>query len=139
VFLQGSLDRQRRTGERVFVFENEVFPLGLDTTLALTPITLTAGYSVPYGTLLPYVGGGGGRYYVSEKSEFAGPGDNVTRQFMSYHVLGGIEWRYNRLLSVAGEGQFTHVPGALDGGVAPFFNETNLGGFELRLRVLVGR
>jgi hypothetical protein len=33
----------------------------------------------------------------------------------------------------------THVPGALDGGVGPLFGERNLGGFDLRLRVLVGR
>jgi len=50
-----------------------------------------------------------------------------------------VEWPYNRLLAFAVETEYTHVPDALDGGVAPLFNESNLGGFQLRLRVVVGR
>ena len=138
-FVQGSVERFRKTGERVFVFENEVFPLGLEDTITLMPIAITAGYYFPKRTMLPYLGAGIGRYFVTEKAEFAEPGDDVKREHMSYHVLGGVEWTYSRLLAFAVEGDFTHVPDALDAGVAPLFNESNLGGFQIRVRVVVGR
>jgi opacity protein-like surface antigen len=139
IFVLASLARFRSTGERVFVLDNEVFKLGIPDTITVTPLTFTAGYRFPRRSMTPYVGGGIGRYYFTEKSEFADPSEDVDAQFTSYHFLGGVEWRGSRLIATSLELQYTHVPDALTGGVATAFNEHNLGGVELRVKVLVGR
>jgi opacity protein-like surface antigen len=139
LFVQGAIERFQRTGERVFVFADQVFKLGIPDTVTLTPVTVTGGYRFPRRDYVPYVGGGIGTYSFSEKSSFEDPTEAVDERFTSYHVLGGVEWRGNRWISAAVEGQYTHVPDALQGGVATAFREHNLGGVGVRLRVFIGR
>jgi hypothetical protein len=139
LFVQGSLERFKRTGERAFVLDEEVFKLGIPDAVTVTPLAFTGGYRFPRRSMTPFVGGGFGRYFFTEKASFADPSENVDEQFTSYHVLGGVEWRGGGLLATAFEVQYTHVPDALDGGVAAAFNEHNLGGVEVRLKILVGR
>ena len=138
-FVQGALERFQRTGERVFVFEDEVFHLGVADTVTVMPLTVTVGYRSDHPTVAPYVGGGLGLSFFREESEFADASDNVSEQFTSYHVLGGVEWRVGRLLATAFEAQYTHVPNALNGDLATAFDEHNLGGVQFRVKMLVGR
>ena len=147
-FVQGSVERYEDSGQRVFVFRNEstavdeVFPLGIRNTITVTPIQVTAGYrQVAPSGLAGYLGAGGGVHLYKEESEFALPQDNIDEKFASYHILGGAEWPLWLWLWVGGEGQWTWVPNALgEGGVsaARFFDENDLGGFTLRLKVSVG-
>jgi opacity protein-like surface antigen len=139
LFMQGSLDLFRKTGERVVVLDDEVFPLGIDNTVTVVPLAATIGYMRTIGRTEAYIGGGVGQVFYRERAEFAVDGDDVSDRFTSYHVLGGAEVYQRRAMYVAVEVQYTHVPDALDGGVAETFDEHNLGGVQVRLKISFGR
>jgi opacity protein-like surface antigen len=134
-----------KSGERVFVQDDEVFPLGIDMKVGITPIEVSAGYR--FGApgqsrkLIPYLGGGIGWHRYTETSEFADAAENVSETFTGYHVLGGAEYRLGRMFAIAGEAQWTTVPDALSGvsSAGDAFGESNLGGLGLRVRLIVGR
>jgi opacity protein-like surface antigen len=133
-----------QTGERVFVFEGETFPLGIDTTVRIVPVEITGGYRFAAGNrrVIPYAGGGVGWHRYEETSEFAASGENVSERFRGFHVLGGAEIRVARWLGVGGEVQWTTVPDALGAdpnSVAAAFGEDDLGGTAVRLKVVIGR
>jgi hypothetical protein len=136
-----SASRIRKTGQRVFVSDGEVFKLGLDDTVTVTPLVFTAAYRLPeFDRVIPYVGGGIGRYAFEEESEFAEAGENVDERFTSYHVLGGAEYAIAKWLFTAFEVQYATVPDSLGApGVSSEFGEKDLGGFSLRVKVSVGR
>jgi opacity protein-like surface antigen len=139
LFVQGSIDVFRKTGERVVVLDDEVFPLGIDNTVTVVPLAATVGYTRTIGRTESYIGGGVGQVFYREHAEFAIDGDDVSDRFTSYHVLGGAEVYRRNTMHVAVEVQYTHVPNALDGGVAERFDEHNLGGVQVRLKVSFGR
>jgi hypothetical protein len=138
-FVQAAVRRFRDTGERVFVSGGDVFKLGIADTLTLTPVTVTVGGQVPLGRIVPYAGAGLGRERVQETSAFADPGENTDAWFRTYHLVGGVEWRPRGVIAVAGDVSITHVPDALSGNVSDAFEEHNLGGIDVRIRVLIGR
>ena len=139
LFVSGSFERFDKVGERVFVFDGEVYQLGIPNTVTVSPMTITGGWRFESGFLTPYGGGGIGRVSYKEFSDFAEDDENVDETYSSYHVLGGLEVR-NGWVATAFEAQFTQVPDALGtGGVSAAFNEHNLGGFTMRVKVLVGR
>ena len=142
VFVGLRASRFRKTGERVFVSDGEIFELGIPTTIALTPVQITGGYRFPrLGALTPYVGAGPGWYSYSETSEFSGEDENVTERFTGFHLLGGAEVQLARWLSLGGELQWATVPDAIGedaNSVAREFSETNLGGTTVRVRFVVG-
>jgi hypothetical protein len=139
VFLQGAVRRYRATGERVFVSGGEVFQLGIDDTLTLTPLDVTVGGRIPIGQIAPYVGAGVGSMRIQETYDFAEADDETDTRKASYHFVAGVEWKGRAPVAVAGEIGFTRVPKALAGNVADAFDEHDLGGVNLRIRVLVGR
>ena len=73
-----------------------------------------------------------------ETFEFATPDENTDKRFSGYVVLGGVEYAIQKWLFVSGEARYTGVPNALSGGVAATFDEKNLGGFSVAVKVLVG-
>jgi opacity protein-like surface antigen len=134
----------RKSGQRVFVFEGETFPLGIDTTIRIRPFEVSGGYR--FGGLdrrvVPYAGGGLGWHRYEETSEFADEDENVDETFLGYHLLGGAEFRVARWFAVGGEFQWTTVPDALGqdaNGVSTAFGETDLGGTAFRVRFVIGR
>jgi opacity protein-like surface antigen len=139
LFIQGSVERFRRTGERVYVLNDKVFKLGIPDTVTITPVGVSAGYRFVRRNPVPYLGGGVGRYFFSEKAQFADPSDNVDRQFTSYDVVVGVEFRGNNWLATALEALYRHVPTDLTAGALSVFGEQNLGGVQFRVKVLVGR
>lgn len=143
IFAQVRVSRFQRDGERVFVFENEAFPLGIDTTVRVTPIEVSGGYRFARTRrVVPYVGAGLGWHRYEETSEFADDDENVDETHRGYHLLGGAEVRLARWLGVGGEVQWTTVPDALGqdpNGVSAAYDETNLGGVGVRIRVVIGR
>jgi opacity protein-like surface antigen len=140
-YVGGSIERFHKTGQRVFVSGGEVFELGIDDAVTITPITFTAGYRLrPSEGFVPYVGGGAGVYRFKEESQFAEAGEDVDESFTSYHALVGVEYAASRWLFGGFEVRYTAVPDALGApGVSSEFDESNLGGLSLRFKVSVGR
>jgi opacity protein-like surface antigen len=127
----------------VFPFNDQLFRLGIPVTVTVVPIELTGGYRFDSGALLvPYAGAGVGWHRYREKSEFADAGENGQDRFTGFHVLGGTEVHLGRWIGAAFEAEWTSVPDALGASptsVAREFQESNLGGFTIRGKVIVGR
>jgi opacity protein-like surface antigen len=144
IFASIRVSRFTKDGERVFIFNGERFPLGIDTTVTVTPVLLTGGYrfGARRTALVPFVGGGVGWHRYEETSEFADDDDNVSETHVGYHVVGGVEYRLSRLFGVAGDVQWAMVPDGLGqppNSVSAAFDETDLGGVTVRVRFVVGR
>ena len=141
IYVDFGVTRFEDTGERVFVFEGDIFKLGIPDRITMTPLVVTAGYRFPArDRVVPYVGGGIGSLKFEETSDFADPDENVSERFTSYHVVGGMEYGATRWLFVSGEVRWTSVPDAIGApGVAAEFDETNLGGVSVAVKLLVGR
>jgi hypothetical protein len=137
------ISRFQTHGERIFVFDNETFGLGIETQIRVTPIEVTAGYRFPLGVrIVPYAGGGIGWHRYEETSEFATDEENVSETHRGYHLLGGAEVRIARWFGAGGEIQLTTVPDALgrdSKGASAAFDETNLGGIAFRVKFVIGR
>ena len=130
-------------GERAFVFQNEAIGLGIPVDVTVTPIEISAGWRFrvrKLPKLIPYIAGGLTSMRYQEISDFSTPAEDVDERFNGYHALGGAEYKITRWLGVAGEASWTTVPDAIgEAGVSKAFNETNLGGTTLRLKVTIGR
>jgi opacity protein-like surface antigen len=145
-FVNARLSRFKKSGERVFVDDGEVFPLGIPLEVGITPVEVTGGYRFRARgrtrNFIPYIGAGVGWHRYSETSDFAGSDEDVSETFTGFHGLGGIEFRLSRIFAVGGEGQWTTVPDALGTettSASEAFGEKNLGGFGFRVRFTVGR
>ena len=142
-FARAGFWRFKEQGERAIRFENQTFRLGIPLTVTLTPLEFSGGYRFPVGRrrlLVPYVGGGVSSQRYEETSSFAIGDENVSERFTGYQLIGGLEYRLHRVLAVAGEVQYTSVPDAIGaGGLSAEFDENNLGGVLVRVRVLFGR
>lgn len=138
-FVNGSVEHFTQTGQRVVVVDREVFRLGIPDTVTMTPITLSAGWRLVRDGATPYMGAGTGKIFYRETSSFADADENVDERFTSYHILGGVEFR-NGWVATAFEVQYSRVPDALGvGGASAAFEERDLGGFEGRVKILLGR
>jgi opacity protein-like surface antigen len=140
-YVDVGLSRFEKTGERVFVFEGEIFRLGIPDRVTITPLVVTAGYRFPVrDRMVPYIGGGVGSVKFEETSDVADPDENVSERFTSYHAIGGVEYAATRWLFVAGEVRYASVPDALGApGVSAEFDESNLGGVAVAVKVMIGR
>ena len=143
IFVDVRASRFQQTGERVFIYQGEQFNLGIPTTITITPLTLVGGYRVDRGwRVVPYGGGGIGWHRYEETSRFAEESENVDERFQGYHVLGGAELRLAAWIGTAFEAEWSTVPDALGtdpNGVSREFNETDLGGTTVRVKVVIGR
>ncbi len=137
LFVEGSADFFKRSGTRVFVVDDEVFDLGIRNTITMLPVAGTVGYRFSGTSATPYVGGGVGLQLYREEFEFAASGEDVDRHFARYHALGGVEFRLTARLASAIEVQYTHVPNDF-AGLADVFDEHNLGGLQVRGKLLFG-
>jgi opacity protein-like surface antigen len=130
-------------GERVFVSGGEVVPLNIPMEVTITPVEISAGWQFRIRQaprVTPYVAGGITSYGYRETSDFAATTDDVDDRFTGYHLMGGATVRLTRWLGVGGEFAWTTVPDAIgSGGVSDAFNEDDLGGTSLRLKLMVGR
>jgi len=137
-FVDGAIDWVSKTGQRVVVVGNEVFPLGISDRIRLLPIAVNAGYRRVGRRATPFAGAGLGVVFFKETSQFADPSENIDDRFASYQAVVGVELGPARSrVRAAVELQFTTVPGALgSSGASAAFNEHNLGGFQLRVKVL---
>lgn len=144
LFVQGEVTYLRRTGERVFVFEGDVFPLGIGQELKLTTLAVNGGYRFGKASsrVTPYLGAGVVvAFYNEEPSEAGGADeDTVSENGTGGQAFGGVEFRVSRWLSAAVEGRYRYIPGVLgDAGVSKEFGEDNLGGGSVAVKLVFGR
>lgn len=138
--LEFAADVLQATGTRVFAFEGDVFDLGIPIAVRLVPVTASIGYRFwRQGTRAAYVTVGAGRVFVRERSDDADADEDVDTAFAIYQVVGGVEVRSWSSAAIALEAQYSLTPNALTNAVATNFNEHDLGGAQLRLKVLFGR
>ena len=138
-FLNASIDRFAKTGQRILVVDGEVFKLGIPETVTIVPVAVSAGWRIQRDRATPYIGAGVGRMFYKEQSAFADESERVDARFSSVHILGGIEFR-NEWVATAFEVQYTRAPQTVGiGGALQAFHESNLGGLVGRVKVLVGR
>ena len=145
LFVEFDASRFEETGERVFVHEGEVFPLGIPLTIGLTPIEVSAGYrftqarrtrsGVVASPIALFGGGGVGSVGYSETDDDG----EISERFTAYHVMGGADVTVWKALQIGAEVRYRWVPDGLGaGGVSDAFNETDLGGSTFRVRIGVG-
>lgn len=139
VFADVSLSQVTLDGQRVFVDEGQVFPLGIATTVKVRPFDVIGGWRFAAGRIFPYVGAGITVMSYSESDEFADPGDEVSETGTGPALLGGVDVAVARVVRVGGEVRYRSVGGILGtGGTSEAFGEDELGGFAFGLRVGVG-
>jgi hypothetical protein len=147
VFVDVMVTRFSADGTRVLVTDGgEIFDLGIDTGVTVTPIDVSVGWRFagtprlgptgrPRFRAVPFAGGGFGVQQYEETSEFAESGDDVSDTHGSYHVLGGVELPFTRHLGVTADVLYRWVPDAIgQAGVSAVYDETDLGGTQVRFR-----
>ena len=142
IYIEGRASRFKQDGERVFVGpNNEVFRLGIPLQVTVTPLEITGGWRYHNRSrVVPYGGLGYSSYRYKETSDFADAGENVNNSFTGFHIVGGAEFRALRWVALGGEVAWSSIADALgEGGVSAAFDEHNLGGTTVRLKVSVGR
>ena len=155
-YAEVSASRFRREGERVFVGpapNREVFKLGIPLEVMVTPLEITGGWRYRHcprtakprvgrcqPTIIPYGGGGYSSYRYQETSDFADPDEDIDDRFSGFHIVGGVEYLPIRWLAIGGEVAWSSIADALGtAGVSQAFDEDNLGGTTVRLKISIGR
>jgi opacity protein-like surface antigen len=139
-------------GERAFVNEGVAHRLGIPLRSTIKSLEFVAGYRFNVSPrIIPYAGAGLGNYHYTEESNFADSSENLDVEHLGSIFQAGAEFRAHRWIGVAGDAHYTHIPGILGvGGVSQQFaadtqnnsdaaREKDLGGWAVRLKVVVGR
>ncbi|NQW03048.1 MAG: outer membrane beta-barrel protein [Acidobacteria bacterium] len=140
VFVRASFSQSKETGQRVFVFNNEVFKLGVPVEVSATPIELAVGWRfTPFSSrgIVPYLGGGALFLKYSETSSGDERSDQVHETYKGFAVFGGLEVPVWRHVSAGAELGWRSANVPEPGGVLEAFDEKNLGGLAMRLMVSV--
>jgi hypothetical protein len=139
VFVRVDGSQSSITGERVVIFNGEVFKLGIPLTAKLTPLEFGAGWRfAPRGGdsfAAPYVGASAISLKYKETSDFAENSENVDATYNGFGIFGGVDFRIAKQVFAGVEGQYRSIPispGA--NSAAASFNEKDLGGAVLRVR-----
>jgi opacity protein-like surface antigen len=144
IFVDLTVSRFSRKGQRAFVFDGQIYRLGIPLTATEIPFEVSGGYRFAgWHRVRPYAGGGIGSYSYKETSDFSTSDENVDVRHAGYHLLGGGEVRVGSWVVVAVDVQWTHVPGILGtGGLSQGTGfggaENDLGGIAPRIRVIIG-
>ena len=149
LFVDVSVSQFSADGSRVFVTDGgEVVDLGIPTQVTVTPIDVSIGWRFASAPTLgptgkprfrpvPFAGGGFGFQQYKETSEFAESAEDVSESHGSYHVLGGVELPFSRHLGLTADVLYRWVPDAIGtAGVSEYYEETDLGGAQVRVKVV---
>jgi opacity protein-like surface antigen len=138
-FVDVAVLRMKVEGERVFVDQGTVYDLGIPLTVTMIPLDVAAGWR-QRGRISPYGAIGLSRISYSERSDFAGDGEDFDESGTGLLLLGGADVTISKLLHVGAEARYRGVDGALgDTGVSGVFDERSIGGFAVSVRISVGR
>jgi hypothetical protein len=143
-YLEVGAWRFEQDGQRAFVdASGQVFRLGIPTTVRITPLEVTGGWrfrGLLGRRVTPYVGAGLTSLRYEETSDFAADGEDVSDRFNGFHLTGGVEVRLGRWVALTGDVLWTSVGDAIGtGGVSESFEENDLGGTSVRVRLILGR
>jgi opacity protein-like surface antigen len=140
LFVDGAFSQIAVDGERVFVNEGTVFPLGIPLEIRMRPLDVGAGWRWTAGRLSPYAGGGFTWMSYTETSDFADTGEDLDESQTGWLLLGGVDVQLSRWVHIGGDVRYRSVNGVLGaGGVSEIYGEGNLGGFGALARVSIGR
>jgi hypothetical protein len=142
IFVRASLTSMSATGERVFVFENEVIKLGIPLEVSLTPIDLAVGWRLSPLTslrIVPYAGAGAVILKYKETSDADASGESVDESYRGVVIFGGLEVPVWRFVSVGGEVGWRQVNVPDPGGAFASFTEKDLGGVTMRVMLSIRR
>jgi hypothetical protein len=135
--------RFQGTGERAFIFQDRVIPLGIPVHVTAVPLEMTGGWRFHFkrwSKLFPYVAAGLMSMRYREESDFSTSQENDDKTFGGPLARAGAEYKIMRWLGVGGEAAWHSLPDALgEGGVSQAFKETDLGGTSFRFLITVGR
>jgi opacity protein-like surface antigen len=140
VYLGVEISHAKKEGQRAFLFNGQAYKLNIPLTTTITPFEVSAGYRFRrHSSIVPYAGVGIGSYGYSETSPFAEAGDDVDDRHVGFLAVGGAEFRVHRLIGIAADVQYTHVPGILgNAGLSKDAGENDLGGVAVRAKVIIG-
>jgi opacity protein-like surface antigen len=143
VYVEFTAGKLEEEGHRVIVRPSgELVPQPQQPLeVTLRPIEVTGGWRYQRSDrFVPYGGAGYSRYLYQALSPFAGPGENVDTSYNGFHLVGGAEYLPLRWLAIGGEIAWSSVPDARPiGGVSETFDESNLGGTTMRVKISIGR
>jgi hypothetical protein len=145
-------------GQRVFIDEGTVYPLGIPVTIEMNSLDIVGGWRfIPKSAwtapvksgqtvqrkaprLVPFVGGGVSLVYYKETGAYAASGEDVSGSASGFVLLGGVDYAVGRWLRVGGEFRYRAVNGVLGaGGASQVYGEHSLGGYAFAARVSIGR
>jgi len=138
LFVRTGISKLTTSGERVFVDEGDVFPLGIPLDITMTPIEVAVGWRFkPLGSrgVVPYAGGGPMFLKYREESEGDVSGESVNQTFSGIALFGGIEvpvWKY---ISAGAELGLRKATVDSPRGTMRLFDESDLGGLTFRVMV----
>jgi len=143
ISIEVGASRFKKDGERAFFNDGQSFQLGLPLTAEIRPLEITGAYRFHFARtprVVPYAGGGFGSYAYKETSPSSDPGEDVDIRHSGFVLNGGAEFRVHRWVGIAGDLQYTHIPGILGaGGISKAAGEDDLGGLAARVKLVVGR
>lgn len=141
LFVEATVERSKADGERVFVSDGTVFPLGIPLQVTMTPVDVVAGWRFRgLRGVVPYAGGGFTSVGYREESSFDDSDGEFSERGSGFVVLGGVEVPVWRWIHVRGELRYRDVSDVLGaGGASAVFDESSLGGFTYGVKVAVGR
>lgn len=140
LFVRGGFSRLSKTGERVFVFENEVFSLGIPVEATLTPLEVAAGWRfkpVTSRAVVPYLGVGALFLKYKEHTDGDPSDDDVNETYRGVAIFGGIEVPVWRKLSAGAEAGWRTANVKEPRGAMGAFGEKNLGGVTFRVMLSI--
>jgi opacity protein-like surface antigen len=139
VFVDVGLSGMTIDGERVFIDDGDVQPLGIPLEVSLFYVDVVAGWRHAHGRLSPYVGVGFSRLRYRETSESAPPEDDVTESGTGPLFLAGVDFALSRWVRIGAELRYRRIDGVLGaGGASAIFDEDSAGGLSTALRVSIG-
>lgn len=141
VFLRGAFSRMTVEGERVFVFDGTVFPLGSPLDITMTPIDLAAGWRFGQvgGRVVPYVGAGASWLKYREDGDGSTSSETVKETYTGAVIFGGVDvtvWRY---ISAGAELAWRTAKVKNPGGAFAAFGEDDLGSTSVRVLLSIRR
>src|SRR5262249_32644992 len=87
VFVRAALSHTNKSGNRAFAVNGQVVSLNIPIKVSMTPVEIGGGWrfaSSRSSHVVPYAGGGVLIQTYSEKSNFAGSGDDVSQTNTGY-------------------------------------------------------
>jgi hypothetical protein len=138
LFIRVGTSKLSADGERVFVDEGDVFPLGIPIEITMKPIELAAGWRFkPLGSraVTPYAGMGPMFLKYKEESEGDASGESVNATYAGIALFGGIELPVWKKISAGAELGLRKVTVDSPGGTMRLFGENDLGGLTFRVMV----